>query len=98
MIKMTNGDKTVFVFDCHVEQYTSQGYKPVKAGAPKVAPEPVIVEDELPVEEDAAPEDVKSVGYEPNAEGKYVCPYCGKDYSTKANLKKHIESKHPDEQ
>lgn len=31
-----------------------------------------------------------------DAEEKYVCPRCGKEYKTKANLAKHIAEKHAD--
>ena len=93
MIKMQKGDDVRFVFDFAVEHYKSKGYAPVSKDAPKVA-----VRHEEPVEEAPKDEVAEVVDYEPDESGKYVCPYCGKDYSTKANLVKHIESKHPDKQ
>lgn len=94
MIRMTNGSDTLFVFDSAVRYYKSIGYVPVTENAAPVIVEeiPDAVEEETPVTEEPA-----TVEFEPNDEGRYVCPYCGKDYSTRSNLMKHIESKHPDE-
>ena len=33
---------------------------------------------------------------EESAEEKFVCPHCGKEYKTEANLVKHIAEKHAD--
>ncbi len=106
MIRMTNGTETMFVFDCFVGYYEGLGYAPVTeepAAAivvndvpaepeEEAAPTPEVTEANAPVtEEPAAPAD-----YEPNAKGRYECPYCDKDYSTKANLLKHISQAHPE--
>ena len=101
---MKRGNETTHVPDCFISAYKTLGYSvvgeedPAPTAPPQIEQEQVVEEapaekmDETPVEEiQEAPEQVVP---EEKKETEFVCPVCGKNYSRKANLDRHIADKH----
>lgn len=101
---MKRETETTHVPDCFVEAYKTLGYsvvgeeEPAPTAPPLEEQEQVVEEapaetkEVTPAEEiQEAPEQVVS---EEKKETEFVCPVCGKNYSRKANLDRHIADKH----
>lgn len=101
---MKRGNETTHVPDCFISAYKTLGYSVVgeEESAPTAPPQieqeqdveeaPAEVLEETSAEEiQEAPEQVVS---EEKKETEFVCPVCGKNYSRKANLDRHIADKH----
>ena len=101
---MKRETETTHVPDCFVEAYKTLGYSvvgeeepaptapPLKEQEQVVEEAPAETEEVTPAEEiQEAPEQVVS---EEKKETEFVCPVCGKTYSRKANLDRHIADKH----
>ena len=101
---MKSETETTHVPDCFVEAYKTLGYSvvgeevpsstapPLKEQEQVVEEAPAETEEVTPAEEiQEAPEQVVS---EEKKETEFVCPVCGKTYSRKANLDRHIADKH----
>ena len=101
---MKRDTETTYVPDDFVSAYKTLGYSVV--GEEEPAPTaPPLEEQEQVVEE--APAETKEVTPaeeiqeapeqvvpEEKKETEFVCPVCGKNYSRKANLDRHIADKH----
>lgn len=101
---MKRETETTHVPDCFVEAYKTLGYSVV--GEEEPAPTaPPLEEQEQVVEE--APAETKEVTPaeeiqeapeqvvpDESKDTEYECPFCGKIYSRKGNLDKHIEKEH----
>lgn len=101
---MKRDTETTYVPDDFVSAYKTLGYSVV--GEEEPAPiAPPLEEQEQVVEE--APAETKEVTpaeeiqeapervvSEEKKETEFVCPVCGKNYSRKANLDRHIADKH----
>ena len=101
---MKRDTETTYVPDDFVSAYKTLGYSVVgeEEPAPTAPPleeqervveeAPAETEEVTPAEEiQEAPEQVVS---EEKKETEFVCPVCGKNYSRKANLDRHIADKH----
>ena len=101
---MKRDTETTYVPDDFVSAYKTLGYSVVgeEEPAPTAPPleeqervveeAPAETEEVTPAEEiQEAPEQVVS---EEKKETEFVCPVCGKTYSRKANLDRHIADKH----
>lgn len=101
---MTRDTETTYVPDDFVSAYKTLGYsvvgeeEPAPTAPPLEEQEQVVEEapaetkEVTPAEEiQEAPERVVS---EEKKETEFVCPVCGKNYSRKANLDRHIADKH----
>lgn len=101
---MKRGNETTHVPDCFISAYKTLGYSvvgeedPAPTAPPQIEQEQVVEEapaekmDETPVEEiKEAPEQVVP---DESKDTEYECPFCGKIYSRKGNLDKHIEKEH----
>lgn len=101
---MKRDTETTYVPDDFVSAYKTLGYsvvgeeEPAPTAPPLEEQEQVVEEapaetkEVTPAEEiQEAPERVVS---EEKKETEFVCPVCGKNYSRKANLDRHIADKH----
>ena len=101
---MRRDTETTYVPDCFMSAYKTLGYSVVGEEDPTptappleeqervVEEAPAETEEVTPAEEiQEAPEQVVS---EEKKETEFVCPVCGKNYSRKANLDRHIADKH----
>ena len=101
---MRRDTETTYVPDCFISAYKTLGYSVVGEEDPTptappleeqervVEEAPAETEEVTPAEEiQEAPEQVVS---EEKKETEFVCPVCGKNYSRKGNLDKHIEKEH----
>lgn len=87
MLLMKKEGKVQYVPDAFVSAYRERGWVPADEPEHVDIPEPVAeVERVAKVEE--------PVQKEQKPTPSNVCPFCGKQYATEANLKKHIEAKH----
>ena len=103
---MKRGTETEYVPDCFIDAYKTLGYSVVgeeetpPAAPPQNEQEQVVPEEEViePKETETPPEDPKEepeqVVPEEKKETEFVCKVCGKSYSRKANLDRHIADKH----
>ena len=105
---MRRDTETTYVPDCFISAYKTLGYSVVgeEPSAPTTPPqiEPEQVVEEAPAENtvETSAEEIQEapeqmVSEEPAEEPKdseFECPYCGKSYSRKGNLDKHIEKEH----
>jgi len=102
---MKRGSETEHVPDCFIDAYKTLGYSVVgeeetpPATPPQNEQEQVVPEEVIePKETETPPEDPKEepeqVVPEEKKETEFVCKVCGKNYSRKANLDKHIEKEH----
>lgn len=78
MVLMKKGNIPEFVPDCFVANYRKNGYIVV---GEEVTPD---TDDEPVNDENPADEDTD----------KFICPHCGREYKSEANLEKHIAEKH----
>lgn len=101
---MKRGNETTHVPDCFISAYKTLGYSVVgeEESAPTAPPQ---IEQEQDVEE--APAEVleetsaeeiqeapEQVVPDESKDTEFACPFCGKIYSRKGNLDKHIEKEH----
>ena len=104
---MKRDAETVHVPDCFISAYKTLGYSVVgeEEPAPTAPPQkkqeqaveeaPAETKEVTPAEEiQEAPEKVVP---DENKGTDYTCPFCGKNYSRKGNLEKHIEKEHSEE-
>ena len=101
---MKRGNETTHVPDCFISAYKTLGYSvvgeeepsstapPLKEQEQVVEEAPAETEEVTPAEEiQEAPEQVVP---DESKDTEYACPFCGKIYSRKGNLDKHIEKEH----
>ena len=105
---MKRGNETTHVPDCFISAYKTLGYSvvgeedPTPTAPPQIEQEQVVEEAPAEVLEETSAEEIQEapeqmVSEEPAEEPKgseFECPYCGKSYSRKGNLDKHIEKEH----
>lgn len=103
---MKRGTEKEYVPDCFISAYKTLGYSLVgeEETSPTTPPhneqEPVVPEEEViePKESETSAEDPKEnsepVVPEEENEPEFKCSVCGKVYSRKGNLDKHIEKEH----
>ena len=93
---MKRDTETTYVPDCFISAYKTLGYSVVgeEESAPTAPPQ---IEQEQDVEE-ASAEVLEETSAEEIQEAPeqvvFACPFCGKIYSRKANLDRHIADKH----
>ena len=101
---MKRGNETTHVPDCFISAYKTLGYSvvgeedPTPTAPPQIEQEQVVEEAPAEVLEETSAEEIQEapeqVVSEEKKETEFVCPVCGKNYSRKANLDRHIADKH----
>ena len=101
---MKRGNETTHVPDCFISAYKTLGYSvvgeedPTPTAPPQIEQEQVVEEAPAEVLEETSAEEIQEapeqVVPEERKETEFVCPVCGKNYSRKANLDRHIADKH----
>ena len=101
---MKRDTETTHVPDCFVDAYKTLGYSvvgeedPTPTAPPQIEQEQVVEEAPAEVLEETSAEEIqeapKQVVPDEIKDTEYTCPFCGKTYSRKGNLDKHIEKEH----
>ena len=101
---MKRGNETTHVPDCFISAYKTLGYsvvgeeEPAPTAPPQIEQEQVVEEAPAEVLEETSAEEIqeapKQVVPDEIKDTEYACPFCGKTYSRKGNLDKHIEKEH----
>lgn len=101
---MKRGNDTTHVPECFISAYKTLGYSvvgeedPTPTAPPQIEQEQVVEEAPADVLEEPSAEEIQeapeqNVPDDPK-DTVYECPFCGKIYSRKGNLDKHIEKEH----
>lgn len=101
---MRRDTETTYVPDCFISAYKTLGYSvvgeedPTPTAPPQIEQEQVVEEAPAEVLKETSAEEIQEapeqVVLEENKETEFVCPVCGKTYSRRANLDRHIADKH----
>ena len=101
---MKRDTETTYVPDDFVSAYKTLGYsvvgeeEPAPTAPPQEEQEQVVEEAPAETKEVTPAEEIQEapeqVVPEEKKETEFVCPVCGKNYSRKANLDRHIADKH----
>ena len=101
---MKRGNETTHVPDCFISAYKTLGYSvvgeedPTPTAPPQIEQEQVVEEAPADVLEETSAEEIQEapeqVVPDESKDTEYACPFCGKIYSRKGNLDKHIEKEH----
>ena len=101
---MKRDTETTYVPDDFVSAYKTLGYsvvgeeEPAPTAPPLEEQEQVVEEAPAEVLKETSAEEIQEapeqVVSEEKKETEFVCPVCGKNYSRKANLDRHIADKH----
>ena len=101
---MRRDTETTYVPDCFISAYKTLGYsvvgeeEPSSTAPPLKEQEQVVEEAPAEVLEETSAEEIQEapeqVVPDESKDTEFACPFCGKIYSRKGNLDKHIEKEH----
>jgi len=101
---MRRDTETTYVPDCFISAYKTLGYSvvgeedPTPTAPPQIEQEQVVEEAPAEVLKETSAEEIQEapeqVVLDESKDTEFACPFCGKSYSRKGNLDKHIEKEH----